>query len=126
MKALKYKHSAQHDSVVSTVLSLCGGHANSLHVVTVDKGRVLLIVGYYYLVYSILSNRPAFSGRVPIFGSIHTAVLLSFDLFRFLYRSLCIFYILNFLKNVPILDKNHRFGLAFGVGRCGLDSQTRT
>ena len=54
-------------SVVSVVLSICGGHGNSLQVVTVDKGRghgnslqvvtvdkgrVLLVVDYHYPVYS--------------------------------------------------------------------------
>ena len=50
MKALKCKPSAQHDSAVSIVLSLRG--CQSLKVVTADKGRVLLIVGYHYLIYS--------------------------------------------------------------------------
>ena len=30
----------------------CGGHANALQVVTVDKSRVLLVVRYHNLVYS--------------------------------------------------------------------------
>ena len=38
----------------------------------------------------ILSNCLAFSGTVPIFGSIFTAVLLFLALSRFLYGSLCI------------------------------------
>ena len=50
MKALKGKLSAQHDNFVSLYSCFYGDDANILEVVTVDKGRVLLVVGYHYLV----------------------------------------------------------------------------